>query len=172
MLDKRISVAVWCFIIHSSPSILILPCLSLDSKEAQSRPAIRGFLASVKLLCYSKWILNVLWPTFNLWDSRDQHPHSWESLSHRLSHCLQPLCLETRFVGQSVSASYTPGRLSWSPAAKPDGAYLWHLREMSNKYHHLQQTGPRSLRPGSLRYEHLGRNLHQVSGFGAWEVCH
>lgn len=31
----------------------------------------------------SRPILNALWPILNLWDACDQHPHSWESLSHR-----------------------------------------------------------------------------------------
>lgn len=92
MQDKRIKVAMQCFLIHYPSSDFTIPCPLLDPKRYLHSVVL---LASVELLCCPRPILNALWPLVHLWDSCDPHPHSWESLSHRLSRCLYLLCLET-----------------------------------------------------------------------------
>lgn len=96
-------------------SILILPCLSLDPKEAHSvRISSQRSFWPLPGSCPVQDQYSMLCGPCLTFGTHVISTHtSWESLTHRLSHCLHLLCLETRFVGQSVSASYTPGRLPW-----------------------------------------------------------
>ena len=98
-----------CCFIHALQPVSAFLRLSLDSKEPR-RALLSGvlwLLPAPVLFRPGRCPVACAWP----WGSRDHHPHSWESLSHRLSRCLHCLCLETRFVGQRVSASYGSGRL-------------------------------------------------------------
>ena len=107
--DQQQRASQWSCLIRALQSASAFLRLSLGSKEPR-----RGLLSGVPWLLPAPVLFRpVQCPVAcaQPWDSRDHHPHSRESLSHRLSRCLHCLCLETRSVGQRVSASYGSGRL-------------------------------------------------------------